>query len=169
MAEINYYGPVPTTPGNMGSDPTAPPLGLMRDLEASLHRSRQALLAFDLAGMEYETGEQRRMVGKLSPLLRRSSESGVVQLRSSDDVEAAFDRDGGLGAAYLSSAKAILEAARLQTALLRRAQSKMRVLANMLAGSSVTYGSLINPAVRNAASFPVKARECSSGDNSCRA
>jgi hypothetical protein len=131
--------------------------GLLRDLELSLHRSRKALLALDLAGIEFETGEQRRRLRELAPLLWPGRELAGAGIRLDGEKESASDRDPAHGAASLSSAKAILEAARLQAALLRRAQGKMRVLANMLAGSAVTYGpfihSAIRPMVRNAASY----------------
>jgi hypothetical protein len=41
------------------------------------------------------------------------------------------------------SCQRVLEATRLQAALLARARTKLRVLANMLAGQSVNYGPLV--------------------------
>ena len=47
-------------------------LTMVRDLEASLHASRNALLARDLAGIEQETREQVRSIRKLEDFLARS-------------------------------------------------------------------------------------------------
>jgi hypothetical protein len=132
--------------GNAGSEhqdaaaaPVRSRLALMGELEASLHRSRKALLALDLAGIERATGEQVGMIREFQACLPR----GVLPL--------AIGNTGAKGAPGLvahapeleelrKSESRVLEAVRLQAALLGRAQCKLHVLANMLAGPSVTYG-----------------------------
>lgn len=133
--------------GNAGSEhqdaaaaPVRSRLALMGELEASLHRSRKALLALDLAGIERATGEQVGMIREFQACLRR----GVAPQ--------ATEKSGAKNALGLSapapnpeeelrkSESRVLEAVRLQAALLGRAQCKLHVLANMLAGPSVTYG-----------------------------
>jgi len=123
-----------------------PALMAMRDLEASLEASRKALLALDLVGIEAETREQVRLIRQL--------ESALPPIVASPSVASRiFRRQPAEGGKLVRSADApqldeelrlccgrILEAARLQAALLARARAKLRVLANMLAGQSVTYG-----------------------------
>jgi len=101
----------------------AAPLALMRRLEASLGASREALLALDLAGMARATREQIVLLGELR--------AGYAGASGSQDLR--------------RSAQRILDAARLQSALLARAQRKLRVVASMLAGPSSTYKPLSAP------------------------
>jgi hypothetical protein len=130
-------------------------LRLMRELEASLDASRKVLLALDLAGIERETREQVELTRKLEAVLqpgaarpvhgtgpahcagpahgRRPAEEALFWSADSPELEEEFRR------CY----SRILEATRLQAALLARAQSKLRVLANMLAGRSINYGPLV--------------------------
>jgi hypothetical protein len=101
-------------------------LMLMRDLEASLGAGRKALQSLDLAGIEGETREQLRLVRKLEAVLPRNA---APPARCSPELEEELTR----------CCKRILQAVRLQAALLARAQYKLRVLANMLAGRSFIY------------------------------
>jgi hypothetical protein len=133
----------PATTGEGSNELLRTRLELMRQLEASLQRSRKALLALDLAGIERGTGEQVNLVQEFESVLRRSTAPPAIGRQSAEE--------GGLGLPVHASELArelrrsenrIREAARLQAALLARARSKLRVLANMLAGPSVTYGPL---------------------------
>ena len=107
-------------------------LALMGELEASLDASRKALLALDLAGIELGTREQIGLLRNLEAVRQRST------LACPAELEHETRRCG----------HRILQAARLQSAILARARAKLRVVANMLAGQSVTYGPLV---ARNAA------------------
>jgi len=102
-------------------------LGLMAELEASLDASRKALLALDLAGIELGTREQIGLLRNLEAVRQRS------RLACPAELEHETRRCG----------HRILQAALLQSALLARARAKLRVVANMLAGQSVTYGPLV--------------------------
>jgi len=106
-------------------------LAWMEELEASLIGSYKALLALDLAAIERGTREQVGLVGKFQTARRQSG--GPFRLPGPP----------GLGRELRRSGKKVLAAARLQSALLARAQTKLRVLANMLAGPSVDYGPLL--------------------------
>lgn len=102
-------------------------LELMGELEASLDGSRKALLALDLAGIEMRTREQVGLLRRLEAVRQRSMLADPPAQR--DETKRCGNR--------------ILQAARLQAALLARARAKLRVVANMLAGQSVTYGPLV--------------------------
>ena len=108
-------------------------LALMGELEASLHASRKALLALNLTGIELGTREQVGLLRKLEAALQRSMVPPGRQNAYAPELEDETRRCG----------HRILQAARLQAALLARARAKLRVVANMLAGQSVTYGPLV--------------------------
>lgn len=114
---------------NGGDEPVRTCLTMLSQLEASLHGSRKALLARDLARVEQETGEQRVLAGKIEAILQqRIAPSG-----------------SGLEEDLKQSGKRVLAAGRLQAALLARAQRQLRVLVNMLADPSATYGPMSTP------------------------
>jgi hypothetical protein len=119
------------------TDPDAG-LAVMHKLEASLEASRRALLALDLAAIERGTSEQAGLVREFDALLRQTREDGRPDLSGPSLSMGPRERQEMLR----QSAQRILEAARLQAALLARAQRKLRVLANTLAGPSVNYGRL---------------------------
>ena len=120
-------------------------LQLLRELEASLSGSRRALLALDLAGIEQGTREQVGLVRELErfperemqiprpaqELKKRMQESGEVPTCSQEVAEEVRRCE-----------QSVLQAARVQAALLARARRKLRILANMLAGPSLNYSSL---------------------------
>ncbi len=111
---------------------------LMCALEASLGASRKALLALDLAGIEQGTQEQVSLIHEFDAVLRRNRATPSTRSaeRSPDFADASEQE-------LLRSRKRLLDAIRLQAALLARARCKLRVLANMLAGPSVGYGPLL--------------------------
>jgi hypothetical protein len=118
---------------------------LMAELEASLLCSRKALLAMDLAGIERQTGEQRALIRKFEKLLVEGRLAQPSQLQSEKDTRSAAHLwSPGLEEKVRRKANQMAEATRLQAALLTRAQCKLRILANMLAGSSVIYGPFQN-------------------------
>jgi hypothetical protein len=105
-------------------------LALMSRLEASLAGSRRALLALDLGGIERGTREQIGWVREFETLLER------YRL-------APLSREALAGEEFRRSGERIVAVLRLQAALLARGRSKLRVLANMLAGPSADYGVLL--------------------------
>jgi hypothetical protein len=115
------------------ADPDAG-LAVLRELEASLLASRRALLALDLGAIERGTSEQAGLIREFDALLRPGLSAGTPE-RIPERIP---ERQETLR----QSAQRILEASRLQAALLARAQRKLRVLANMLAGPSASYGGL---------------------------
>ena len=109
-----------------GAGPAQTRLTLLRQLQASLSRSCTALLALDLAGIERGTREQ----------------VGLSQELAADLPRAGRELAGGAREELRQNELGILQALRLQSALLARARCKLRVLVNMLAGPSASYGPL---------------------------
>ncbi len=142
-AGLSSANPVPTADERARSA-----LTLVHELEASLHASRKALLALDLAGIERETREQVRSIRKLegvlaSSMVPRVRGSCVTKEREFVCPENSPEPESELEEELRRSCHRVLEAARLQAALLARSRTKLRVLANMLAGQSVNYGPLV--------------------------
>lgn len=131
---MNTAEPHPAEPGFSAEDATVDPLAdrlaLTRQIEASLHFRRKALLALDLMGIEAGTREQIFLAQALA---------GAMQRCGPACGSPAPDRV----AALRECQKRIRDEARLQAALLSRAQSKIRMLANVLAGPSVDYSSAL--------------------------
>lgn len=119
-------------------EPAVALLAWMEKLEASLLGSHSALLGLDLAGIERGTREQADLIGR-SDAVRRQA----VREESADGLFRLPGDAPELARKLRGSAMRILQSARLQSALLARAQSKLRVLANMMAGPSVDYGPLL--------------------------
>jgi len=119
-----------------GEEPSRTYQTLLGQLEASLHGSRKALIALDLAGMERGTREQVVLTREIEAVRRRSIAPADKRTREQEEE-------------LRQSGNRVLAAARLQAALLVRARCKLRVLANMLADPSVNYGPLL---ARNGAS-----------------
>ena|SRR5271166_5903309 len=114
---------------NSASTPTdsaAVRLGLLGALEASLLVSQRALVSLDLEGIHRGTREQVDLVAKLAATWPRSA-VGPSSVLAQETRQCELQT---------------LQAARVQAALLSRLQSKLRVMANMLAGPSVIYGPL---------------------------
>jgi hypothetical protein len=105
-------------------------LALMSKLEASLEASLRALLALDLSEIERRTKEQAAL----------STELAAVRMQSPASSEpAAAGKVSDLFQESQSMEFRILDALRLQSAVLKRSQSKLRVMANMLADPSAAY------------------------------
>jgi hypothetical protein len=124
--------------GERAGGPVRARRALLRELEASLEGSRKALLALDLAGIERGTREQEGLLREFEAVLRHRM-NGAAHAPEPEG-EPGPEPEPEPEEETRRSGNRILEAARLQAALLVRAQCKLRVLANMLAGPSVTYG-----------------------------
>jgi hypothetical protein len=116
-------------------------LALLRQVQASLARSRGAVLAANLGTLWESTAEQARLSLALETQMRllasrptRIFPSGKPLETTADISEDRWDRE------IRASLLEIRAASRLQLALLRRMQHKLRVLANTLAGQSRDYG-----------------------------
>jgi len=117
---------------------------LMCQLEASLHGSRKALLALDLAGIERGTREQVSLMREFEAVLRRGAASPAIGSQPAKDGVPGLPAGAPAWQEELRRCEnRVREAARLQAALLVRARCKLHVLANMLAGPSVTYERLL--------------------------
>jgi hypothetical protein len=101
-------------------------MGLMFELETSLLASQTAVVRLDLEGIHRGTREQAALVAKLAAMWPCST-AGPSSVLAQE-----------LRQCELRT----LQAARVQAALLSRSRSKLRIMANMLAGPSVTYGPL---------------------------
>jgi hypothetical protein len=104
-------------------------LALMSRLETSLKAGLRALLALDLAGVERCTRELNSLGSELTALLKDAATAERVG--AGDALE--------IGRELGRTQARILDAIRLQSAVLKRAQAKLRVLANMLADPSAAY------------------------------
>jgi hypothetical protein len=117
-------------------------LVLMRQLEASLQGSRKALLALDLPQIECGTGDQIGLILEFGALLRRSKACAAADRSVEPRAPGLRTPPPELEEELGRSQNRILDALRLQAALLARAQCKLRVLGNMLAGPTAPYGPL---------------------------
>ncbi len=116
-------------------------LALVGRLQSSLEGSRKAVLALDLAGLGRETCEQMLAMQELGlrnsclmlPSVRCRINPRVAQTK-------ACLRPRPERQELERAARRVLDAGRLQMALLARAQRKLRVIANMLAGPGRSYG-----------------------------
>jgi hypothetical protein len=116
-------------------------MAMMGELEASLQSSTEAILRLDLAGIEQRTREQAGLVREFAALLQAAGWPPSSEKKLTKDENRALPACAPVAEDELrKSRNRIVTAARLQSALLARAQRKLRVLANMLAGPGVTYG-----------------------------
>jgi hypothetical protein len=118
-------------------------LAVLAKLETSLAESQKALLALDLDAIEQGTRQQTALTGELATLvarekLRCDGEAIIESCTQTFRVPA-----GGVRKDLRDAAMRIREAARLQGALLARAQRKLRTLANVLAGPEASYRSCL--------------------------
>lgn len=114
-------------------------LVLQLGLEASLKKSRIALLTLNLSGLLIETREQIMLSRSLAIL---NAASGSDSLGMQQAERAAGTTRGHALVQLRASALRIQSAIRLQLAVLARSRRKLRVLANMLAGPSMAYSAL---------------------------
>jgi hypothetical protein len=142
-AEKNpHWADCPPVAGTDGKSRETPPmlarLTLLHRLQASLVRSRRALLASDLGEIGSCTKEQRALREELQDQLRRR---GTTWTRAENGSQfESGPEDNAEPAAGLLWCEAELRAAlRLQLVLLRKSGERLRVLANMLSGPTVEY------------------------------
>ena len=140
-----------------GVEPARASLALLEQMELSLHASQKALLARDLAQLECHTGEQRRLQQALAILWQ-----GTRTQPPSSPLETEDDR--ALGAQLRRAQTRVLHLARVQAALLARAQRTLHMISNLLAGTGAGYG----PAASGLGTMPGPCRE-PEGDSACRA
>lgn len=118
-------------------------LAWLSALEVSFERSQRALRALDLAGIERGTSEQIGLIRKLDATCGEGAERLAKDRTGAEqefDAELAGDLKRELKKEIHRSAQRILQALRLQAALLARGNAKLRVLENMLAAPGVPYG-----------------------------
>jgi hypothetical protein len=141
-----------SNPGERGPEEIAAArLALMNQLQSSLAGSQRALLALDLAGMREKTCEQEGLARDLQALLQRTAalssppgpwrrRFGSVLPKSGSGLPNALSE---LASELGQSEICVRQALRLHAALLRRAQQRLRIVTNTLAGRSVDYSSLM--------------------------
>jgi hypothetical protein len=135
MNEVNYR-----SAGE--EDIAAARLSLMKRLQASLAGSHLALLTLDLAGMEKATSEQASLARDLRMLLVRAEAGHQNPGKRNQRLKRPGvkpERMSELG----RSESCVLQALRLHSALLRRAQYRLRVITNTLAGPTSDYSPLM--------------------------
>jgi hypothetical protein len=118
----------------------------MAALEASLERSRKALLALDLAGIEAQTQVQAVLTRSFDDLMRAGLQLNAARASAVGNAGSPMaSATSKLEADFRDNATRIVQSARLQAALLARSQQKLRVLARTLAGPSAMYGPFPEP------------------------
>jgi hypothetical protein len=114
-------------------------LELMMALEASLGRSRKALVDLDLESLNRCTAEQVFLSRELAAILDqvRGSQRPIVQASDVANVQLVPSE---LRQTLRQTQSRVFTALQLQSALLARLQCKLCVLANMRAGLAAPYG-----------------------------
>lgn len=112
-------------------------LALLQQLEASLAHSHRALITLDLAAIQQGTRDQLTLCRNLAVEIRQSHVAEGRDATESSQLSQELRR----------SEWNVLQAARLQAALLKRAQRKLVVIENMLAGAERNYASRMQPMV----------------------
>lgn len=117
----------------------------MAELEASLENSRKALLAMDLSGIEGRTQEQEVLLQRFDEQIRQGPQLMGHRRTSTGDgrpLMLLFPLEEEIQPQAIK----IQNAVRLQSALLNRAQKKLRLLSRLVAGLSFTYEPFAAPA-----------------------
>lgn len=111
-------------------------LAALGELECSLEATQKALLARDLARIEQETREQMRLQRAFAIL------TAPVAAPAGDPAngDVRIQERAQLLSALHSAEMRVLHLARVQAALLARAQRTARMIANLLAGPHAAYG-----------------------------
>ena len=108
----------PASPESAEVENDALRLALLTDLELSLRASERAILSRDVAGLERATDEQANLGRRLVLLPVRG---------------------GAFSPTVMEAQRRVLGLGRVQGALLERAQRRLRVLANWMAGPQAEY------------------------------
>jgi hypothetical protein len=120
--ELSSSQQVISSRANFGAERNKALIALLAQLEASLAASQKALLAADLAELERGTGEQRALCRQIE----NSFAAGPVPSPS-------HNQPSGEQADLRATQARVLHLARVQGALLRRAQRSLRVVAGLMA------------------------------------
>jgi hypothetical protein len=111
-------------------------LAILAELQVSLEASQKALLARDLDGIEQGTREQVRLQRALALLERpHAGPAG-----DSVDQKSGSQPEVQLPPALASTQTRLVHLARVQAALIARAQRSAKMMARLLAGPGVAYG-----------------------------
>ena len=113
----------PPDPASANRAPAQALGALLQELETSLAGSQKAALTGDGPGLERGTGEQVRLLRSLE----------------------GWQGLSGLPAEVRAAAARVLQAARVQAALLRRARQRQRILSNLVAGRGSLYAAPPRP------------------------
>jgi hypothetical protein len=144
-------GRTPGARSNGAMELAAASLAILQELEASLAASQQALLARNLEAMESGIERQQRLQRALAILWgmnQRGGNAAMNQLKTANSLELNENtlRQPILlpkelqGDARLQAAAAnILHLARVQKALLVRAQQSLRMIGHLAAGAQANY------------------------------
>jgi len=111
-------------------------LAILGELESSLEASQKALLARDLEGIERETREQVRLQRALAILGAPDAVPVGDRAVGGARPQAEAPQDSASGSAQTR----VLHLARVQAALLARAQRSAKMIAHLLAGPEAPYG-----------------------------
>lgn len=141
---VPCYGKSGTVAKKFGGKSAGSLLALAAGLEASLEQSRKALLSLDLPAIVARTGEQILLSRELAVVLCQASGG----LSASPDLPEELQREKLQIEQVRVIAERIISAIRLQSALLVRLRTKLRVMANMLAGPSAVYSSMLEGRLR---------------------
>jgi hypothetical protein len=110
---------------------------LLAELEASLMSSQSALLSRNVSAIERETQEQWRLQGSLADLWARR----LASMQKADSASSASPRLRPLLPPKLRAAQLrVWQLARVQLALLGRAQRWLQVVSHLMKGPSAGYG-----------------------------
>jgi hypothetical protein len=120
-----------------GSAVTRALLAALADLETSLRASHDALLARDVARLEFLTQEQASLSSQIVSLLRelQACEEGNVPQR-----EAIQGSGARLASSLRFAATRVLRLGRVQCVVLDRMRGLLRVTQNLAAGPQAGYG-----------------------------
>lgn len=118
-------------------------LATLAKLDVSLAASRKALLALDPDAIEHRTREQIALIMQLAVALEAAKSFADAQAPAGSSNQSFRFMACGSQEELRERAMRVRDAARLQLALLARAQRKLRALANALAGPETTYGTFL--------------------------
>ncbi len=118
-------------------------LAILVKLDESLAASHKALLALDLDAMEHRTCQQIALIKDLAVSLEAAKSIADAEAPAGRLTQSFRCLARGIREELRDKAIRVRHAARLQFAVLSRAQRKLRAMANTLAGSHGTYGSFL--------------------------
>jgi hypothetical protein len=119
-----------------GEDEIGPALlGLLEQMAASLQESQKAVLASDGLKLENATREQVRLHRAFEILLWPQAWPGTLDQNAAGPVRPR--RAPLVAAELLAAARRVLEATRVQVALLRRARQFQHILSNVVAAQAL--------------------------------